>query len=234
MALYTADYYRNDAMSEEVVLILSFGGQMMVCLTSRGPSFPLGVVTDTGGRVHLEISNAGCDHFWECAYRHPLKVAAQQFALLNRIMRDRKVAGSVIISRGCLEHDYYNSPLQLRLQQLAEDAGLPRPHFERDIHDREQSSATRGAIATVEYLYALTARQFITQDIGIGLQRKLPNPRTILCIFKQCHGQLLLLLVHNPPRSVHSINHFVLIGTLCVSVFELQSPLLTNMKPEVH
>ncbi|KAK1777739.1 hypothetical protein QBC45DRAFT_469072 [Copromyces sp. CBS 386.78] len=135
--------------------------------------FPLEVVTDTGGRVRLQMSNAAFDHFWECAYRQPFKVAAQQFALLNRIMRDCKVAGSVMIAGGGLEHDDYYSPLRVRLQQLAEDAGLKKLWFEQFFNDPEQSSAIRGTIATVEY--ALSAKRFITQGVGFGLQRKLPN-----------------------------------------------------------
>lgn len=58
-------------------------------------------------------------------------------------MRHSKVAGSVMVSGGGLEHELYNFPQLLRLQQLAKDAGLRRPHFERDIHDDEQSSATK-------------------------------------------------------------------------------------------
>ncbi|KAK3484971.1 uncharacterized protein B0T23DRAFT_408728 [Neurospora hispaniola] len=128
-------------------------------------------LNNPSGSVRLEISNAAYNHFWECAYRHPLKVAAEQFALLRRIMRHRKVAGSVMVSGGGLGHELYNFPLLLRLQQLAKDAGLPRPHFERDIHNHEQSSATRGAI---------------TMGVGIGVQIK---PHGALNIIAQEYRQ---------------------------------------------
>ncbi|KAK3338909.1 hypothetical protein B0H65DRAFT_445178 [Neurospora tetraspora] len=60
----------------------------------------------------------------------------------------------------------------LRLQQLAEDAGLPRPHFERDIHDREQSSATRAG----DHL-RLVCDPFLGQDFKFdGWNNAVPRP----------------------------------------------------------
>ncbi|KAK3502297.1 hypothetical protein B0T13DRAFT_486935 [Neurospora crassa] len=224
-------HYREDH-DEEVVLILDFGGHMMVrwinllrapgggellmhyllehaddlflsqtgrTLSPReksgirdyfanlmmhlGPSssnnaqwtttYELQVITDTGGRVRIDISRAAACHFWECAYRHPLKVVAQQFGLLKRIVEDCKVATSVLISGGSLENDNLYSPLHRCLKQLAEDAGLKDLQFWRNDQSPVFYSAIRGALAAKEY--ALTAEQFVTQGIGIGLQRKLPG-----------------------------------------------------------
>lgn len=138
--------------------------------------YTFNVPTDTGGVARLHMPRAGYTHFWECAYREPLKVAAQQFSFLSKVVRNCKVEeGRIMIAGGGVEHGRwrYSLPLPERLEQLREQAGLKRHIYDNDITDIEQWSAMRGTIAVVEY--ALSAKQFLAQGIGIGLQRKLPN-----------------------------------------------------------
>lgn len=139
---------------------------------SNEPDTTYEVITDTGGIVRLDISKAEARHFWECAYRYPLQVAAQQFALLRKITKEHKVAASVMLVVGCLEYNH-RSPLGRCLGRLVKDIG-PQG-FSSWLYDciYRYRLATRGALVGKEY--ALTAEQFISQGVGIGLQRKLPG-----------------------------------------------------------
>ena len=136
-------------------------------------SRPLLFTTDTGEVVSLEISGQEFYHFKMSAYRHPFKVAAQQFALVKEFTQDRDVVGSVIISGGSPECGGLCCSLRTYLSHLARQAGLGRSVIWPVCDEPEEGSLTRGATRAVEI--ALTSEQFMTQGVGIGLQRKRPG-----------------------------------------------------------
>ncbi|KAK3353784.1 hypothetical protein B0T25DRAFT_608255 [Lasiosphaeria hispida] len=120
-------------------------------------------VTDsTGNLIEVEAPQDLIDQAWEEAHRRPLNLARDQLRVIAEI---EDVKPAIIISGGTSRH----RPLQARLKEMCEEAGVPAPNFVDTLEVLYASSKiAKGAAYAVGS--ALTVEEFFARGAAVGVQ----------------------------------------------------------------